>query len=416
MACCSPLYRQRAAVPNGSTRQGLRKQSETWQVLLQGPQFNFRGLQMNSECLLLTGASGLVGRMLIPILQKHYPERTIVALVRQPEQAARLEMQGIQTVFGDLARPRLGLSRSDYARLATSVTEILHVAASVRFDLSLEKSRVVNVEGVREILLLAESCAGLRKFGHVSTTFVNGCREGVFDEEPMAPGQEFINPYQQTKFEAEGLVLEAMGHLPASIYRIPVLLADSEDGVVSQFGYFHHLLRMLPDSILPVMPGDPEVLADMVPADWAAASLAYLFDFRFTEASIRHLCAGVQRSMRLGDMMARVSGAIERHPSYPRGRSVRFPRLVSNAEYDDFVRNCADRALRFIANSVGRHVHIMGMRQGYLTTKAQSDLAGSGLFLPDMLSCLENTVTYCLDTQWGRKPLEHQACAAYATR
>jgi len=65
---------------------------------------------------------------------------------------------------------------------------------------------------------------------------------------------------------------------------------------------------------------------------------------------------------------------------------------------------------------VGRHVHIMGMRQGYLTTKAQSDLAGSGLSLPDMLSCLENTVTYCLDSEWGRKPLEHQACAAYATR
>ena len=370
---------------------------------------------MNSECLLLTGASGLVGRMLIPVLQKHRPDRSIVALVRQPAQAARLEMQGIQTMLGDLARPRLGLAPPDYAWLEQSVTEILHVAANVRFDLSLEKSRVVNVGGVREILQLAQSCAGLRKFGHVSTAFVNGYREGVFDEEPMAPGQEFVNAYQQTKFEAEGVVLEAMRHIPASIYRIPVLLADCEDGVVSQFGYFHHLLRMLPDSILPVIPGDPDVLADMVPANWAAASLAYVFDFRFTEAAIRHLCAGVQRSMRLDEMIARVSHAIERHPSYPRGRSVRFPRLVNIAEYDDFIRNCGDRLLRFIANAVGRHVHIMGMHQGYLTTKAQSDLAGSGLALPDMLGCLENTVTYCLDTEWGRKPVQHQTCAAYAT-
>jgi len=369
---------------------------------------------MKLDYLLLTGASGLVGRMLTPVLQKHRPERRIIALVRQPEQAARLEMQGIQTVLGDLAQPCMGLSRADYVWLQKSVTEILHVAASVRFDLPLEKSRVVNVGGVREILQLAHSCAGLQKFGHVSTAFVNGYREGLFDEEPMPPGQEFVNPYQQTKFEAESVVLEAMGHIPASIYRIPVLLADSDDGVVSQFGYFHHLLRMVPDSILPVIPGDPDVLTDMVPADWVAASLAYVFDFRFTEASIRHLCAGVHRSMRLGDMMTRVSRAIERHPSYPRGRSVRFPRLVKIAEYDDFVRSCDDRRLRFVANSVGRHVHIMGMHQGYLTAKAQSDLEGSGLLLPDMLCCLENTVTYCLDTEWGRKPLERAACAAYA--
>jgi len=370
---------------------------------------------MKPEYLLLTGGSGLVGRMLIPVLQKHRPERSIVALVRQPEQAARLEMQGIRTVLGDLARPRLGLSAPDYAWLEKSVTEILHVAANVRFDLSLEKSRVVNVGGALQILQLAQSCAGLRKFGHVSTAFVNGYREGVFDEEPMAPGQEFVNPYQQTKFEAEGAVLQAMRHIPASIYRIPVLLADSEDGVVSQFGYFHHLLRMLPDSILPVMPGDPDVLVDMVPANWVAASLAYVFDFRFTEGTIRHLCAGVQRSMRLGDMMARASRAIERHPSYPRGRSVRFPRLVKIAEYEDFIRNCGDRALRFVASAVGRHVHLMGMHQCYLTARAQSDLAGSGLLLPDMLGCLENTITYCLDTEWGRKPVELATCAAYAT-
>ena len=369
---------------------------------------------MKSEYLLLTGASGLVGRMLIPALQKHCPGRRIVALVRQPEQAARLEMQGIQTVLGDLAQPRLGVSRADYVWLQKSLTQILHVAANVRFDLPLEKSRVVNVGGVCEILQLAQSCAGLRKFGHVSTAFVNGYREGLFDEEPMPPGQEFVNAYQQTKFEAEGVVLDAMGSIPASIYRIPVLLADSEDGTVSQFGYFHHLLRTVPDSILPVIPGDPDVLTDMVPADWVAASLGYVFDFRFTEGAIRHLCAGVHRSMRLGDMISRVSRAIERHPTYPRGRSVRFPQLVNIAEYDDFIKNCGDRKLRFIANAVGRHVHFMGMHQGYLTAKAQADLEGSGLFLPDMLGCLENTVTYCLDTEWGRKPLEHAACAAYA--
>jgi nucleoside-diphosphate-sugar epimerase len=369
---------------------------------------------MNSESLLLTGATGLVGRKIIPLLKQNRPDRLLVALVRNPEQCLELNLLGVDTVIGDLTRPRLGLSAVEYEFLQTNLTEILHVAANVRFDLSLEESRAVNVDGVSEILRLAKSSPGLRKFGHVSTAFVNGYREGVFAEEPMPPGQEFVNAYQQTKFEAEGLILEAMAHIPASIYRISLLLADSADGAVSQFNYFHHLIRTLPDSILPVMPGDPDVLIDMVPANWVAAGLAYLFDFRFIEGAIRHLCAGVEGSMRLGDVMTRACRAIEQHASYPVGRSVRLPRLVSVAEYDDFVKTCDDRSLRFIAGMVGPHVRLMGIRQSYLTGKTQSELEGSNLVLPEMLRCLENTVAYCLDTEWGRKPHDSQAGTAHA--
>ena len=369
---------------------------------------------MNTDCLLLTGATGLVGRTIIPFLKKRHPGRRIVALARRPEQCVELNRQEIDTVIGDLARPHLGISPAEYQGLQRSLTGILHVAANVRFDLSVEESREVNVVGVREILHLAKSSPRLRKFGHVSTTFVNGYREGVFAEEPMPPGQEFVNGYQQTKFEAEGLVLEAMSYIPASIYRISVILADSAAGVVSQFNYIHHLIRMLPDSILPVMPGDPDVLIDAVPANWVAASLAHLFDFRFTEGAIRHICAGAEGSMRLADVMARTCRAMEQHTSYPAGQSVRLPRLVSLAEYNDFVRSCRDRPLRLFANMVGYHVRLMGIRQTYLTAKAQSDLEGSDLVLPEMLGCLENTVAYGLDTAWGRKPPDTRAAAAHA--
>ena len=361
---------------------------------------------MDPECLLLTGATGLVGRTIIPFLKKHRPGRRIVALVRKPEQCAGLNLKEIETVIGDLSRPRLGISPAEYQRLQRSLTGILHVAANVRFDLSAAESREDNVVGVRRILDLAKSSPGLRKFGHVSTAYVNGYREGIFAEEPMSPGQEFVNGYQQTKFEAEGLVLEAMSYIPASIYRISLILADSADGVVSQFNYIHHLIRILPDSILPVMPGDPDVLIDAVPANWVAAALAHLFDSRFTEGAIRHLCAGREGSMRLEDIMARTCRAIERHTSRSGGQSVRLPRLVSLAEYNEFVRNCSDRAVRLLANMVGYNVRLMGIRQSYLTGKAQADLEDNDLVLPEMLSCLDNTVAYCLDTQWGRKPLD----------
>jgi len=358
------------------------------------------------ECLFLTGATGLVGRTLIQFLKENRPERSIVALVRQPEQAVSLQEQGLEAVIGDLARPRLGLFADDYANLCEDVTEILHVAADVRFDRSVEEARRVNVGGVREILELARQCNGLRKLGHVSTAYVNGCREGVFAEEPMAPGQTFINSYQQTKFEAEQLVVEAMNELPISIYRIPVVLADSADGVISQFGYFHHLLRLLPDTRIPVIPGHPDLLVDMVPADWTAASLAYIFDFRFTAGVVRHLCAGAESSMRFSEMAEVICETMERHPSYPRGQLVRQPRLVSIAEFDEFVRCSTDGGLRRLVALLGHHVRLMGVRQEYRNEKAQADLEGSGLALPEMRSFLTNALNYCLDNNWGRKSLE----------
>lgn len=353
--------------------------------------------------LFLTGATGLVGNKLIGFLKENRPERSIVALVRHPRQAALLQEIGVDTVLGDLSQPHLGITPDDYSKLRESLTEILHVAADLRFAAPVEECRLVNVVGVRGILELARSSAQLRKLGHVSTTYVNGCREGVFDEEPMPPVHEFVNGYQQSKFEAEELVLEAMADIPASIYRLPVLLADSADGTISQFGYFHHLLRVLPDSILPAIPGDPNLAVDLVPADWVAASLAHIFDFRFTQGAIRHLCAGAKGSLRLSEVAEITCRTMERHPSFPAGRSVRVPRLVSPAEFDEMVK-ASKGTMRRVMVQLGHNVRLMGIRQEYSNAKAQADLQDSGLALPEMRSFLENAMNYCLDTDWGRRP------------
>ena len=353
--------------------------------------------------LFLTGATGLVGQNLIKVLRKNHPFRPIIALVRHPWQAELLKGQGIEAVLGDVSRPLLGISPGDYSSLCERLTEILHVAADLRFDRPVEECRLVNVVGVCGILELATSSAQLRKLGHVSTTYVNGCREGIFEEEPMPPVDEFVNGYQQSKFEAEALVIEAMRDIPASIYRLPVLLADSADGTISQFGYFHHLLRMLPDCNLPAMPGDPNLPVDLVPADWVAASLAHIFDFRFTAGAIRHVCAGPEHSLRLSEIADITCRTMERHPSYPAGRSVRLPRLVSIAEFDEIVK-ASNGSLRRVIVQLGHNVRLMGVRQEYSNAKAQADLRDSGLALPEMRSFLANVVNYCLDTEWGRKP------------
>jgi nucleoside-diphosphate-sugar epimerase len=356
------------------------------------------------DCLLLTGATGLIGRAAVRHLLRQQPARTVFALVRQPAQHEVLRALGVHPLPGDLTLPNLGIPLPDYSNLCENLTQILHIAADIRFDLSVEEARPVNVTGVKEILSLAGRSRNLVRLGHVSTAYVNGYREGVFAEEPMPPGQHFVNGYQQSKYEAEQLVVAAMREIPASIYRVPIVLADSSDGVVSQFGYFHRLLRMLPDSILPLMPGAPDLPVDLVSAEWTAAGLAWLFDFRFSPGSVRHLCAGAPGSLRFAEVAEVVCATMERHPSYPAGRSVRIPKLVPIADFDKFIAESTDQALRRVVSFLGPHVRLMGIRQEYRNEKAQAELEGSGLALPEARAFLAKTLDYCLDHRWGMKP------------
>jgi nucleoside-diphosphate-sugar epimerase len=305
----------------------------------------------------------------------------------------------------------MGISDRDYQDIVAAATDIIHGAADIRFDLTLAESRAVNLFGVQEVLGLAFSCRRLEKFLHVSTVYVNGYRQGVFAEAPVPRGQRFVNYYQQSKYEAEGLVLEAMRRIPAAIYRLSLVIADSVDGNVSQYNYFHHLLRLLPGSPLPMIPGDPDVLVDLVSNDWVAAALLHLFIRRFAAGSIRHVCAGPELSIRLSEAMERVCRVVESHPSNRSGRPIGIPQLVSLGEYNRFLTTCPDPEIAALADLVGPHVRLLAIRQVHQNTLTTEELKGSGVAPPDPRTCLENTTRFCLDTQWGRKP-PHSVAAA----
>lgn len=357
-------------------------------------------------CLLLTGVTGLLGGALLHLMRQRNPGRAIVGLVRRPEQALRLAQAGVPAVMGDLSQSMLGLHPDDYADLTRSLTEIIHGAADVRFDQPLAESRAVNYYGTRGVLDLARRCPHLRKLAHVSSIYVNGYRQGVFAEEPFPPGQRFVNSYQQSKYEAEGLVLEAMRDIPAAIYRLSLVIADSDRGRVSQFNYFHHMLRVLPGSPLPMMPGEPDIRVDLVPNDWAASVLAHIYETRFAPGAIRHLCAGPSASMRLAEAIDLICDVVEKHPSNRSGRPMPAPRMVGIGEYNRYLARCEDGAMRHIAETLGRHVRLLGIRQSHLNTLTMTDLTDSRIELPEMAGYLRNTVAYCLDTDWGKEPLD----------
>jgi thioester reductase-like protein len=223
--------------------------------------------------VLLTGATGFVGmEILSRFLERG--DRHIFALVRaeNDDQAAeRLPAHDrLTAVAGDIEQPELGLAGETRELLRREVTTVLHCAASVSFDLPLEESRAVNVEGSRRMLEFARSCQELERFSYVSTAYVAGEPGGLFREDELAVGQRFRNPYERSKFEAE-LALRSEGSgLPLQILRPSIVVGDSSTGRTSSFNVLYGPLKAFARGAVPAIPARRDAPVDIVPVDYVA--------------------------------------------------------------------------------------------------------------------------------------------------
>ncbi|MBI3697173.1 MAG: SDR family oxidoreductase [Acidobacteria bacterium] len=326
--------------------------------------------------LLLTGGTGLVGSELLPLLGAG----PVTVLSRRSGNRPALR--------GDLAEPCLGLDAATYAELQASVTVIIHCAADTRFGLSLEDARRANVLTTRNLLEFARGCRRLEKFAHLSTVYVCGLRTGQIAAAPAQPGL-FSNTYQQSKYEAEQLVIAAMSELPAAILRLSSIIGDSQSGRVRQFNYVHQLLRLLPRNVLPVAPCEPDAPVDLIPTDWAAAALASLIQEQFVPGRIYQVCAGARAALTVRQMIdwtAELMGPVP------------LPRLVPLEEYEEYVektRRGSDRLLNELLRTLGYFLPHLGLYQAFCVTEC-------GIPLPGIRSYYAKVVDYCVKTNWGR--------------
>ena len=325
---------------------------------------------------LITGTTGLVGGEVLPRLEAARPGRRTY-LLKRPE--------------ADLTRPSLGLDSGPYAELQSSVTAILHCAADTRFHLPLDQARAVNTEGTRRLLEFARGCPRLEKFVHLSTVYVAGLTTGCLPEEPLPRPAVFCNTYQQSKYEAEELVLAAAGGLPAAIVRLSSLAGDSRTGAIRRFTYVHQLIRLLPRNVLPVAPCDSDAPLDLIPTDWAAGALVWLLDHAFEPGRVYHLCAGPEASLTAGEMLDLTLRELD--------GAGRAPRLVSLAEYRKFVeesRRSGDRLLNELLRVLDFFLPHLGLYQAFDNRRTREALAPSGMELPPIRSYYPRVVRYCL--------------------
>jgi len=307
---------------------------------------------------------------------------------------SRSRPQSSSTIHGDLTQRNLGLAPETRSDLIQNVTGIIHCAADIRFRLPIDQARATNTAGTRRLLALARKCKRLEKFAHISTVYAAGKHRGIIRERQLDRVPGFMNSYQQSKYEAEELVFEAMGDIPASIFRLSTIISDS-NGTVRQFNYFHQLLRLVPRNPFPIIPGDPGAVIDLIASDWAVSALSLLYESHFVPGRVYHVCAGRETSMTVEEILLRTFQIFNGSRSKPAMR----PRLVSLEEFERFAIHEARKgsaAVRELLRVLREFLPHLAIPQYYDNRETLALLRRGGLELPPIREYYPRVVAACM--------------------
>ncbi|WP_375768471.1 SDR family oxidoreductase [Archangium gephyra] len=370
--------------------------------------------------LFLTGITGAVGMEMARWIARNAPRARVYALIRAPspvvlkarwtklaaklwpEASARPPEGQFLPVLGDITRPGLGLSPEDAARLASEVTHVLHSAANVELDAPLDEARLANVEGTRHVFEVVRTFRRLERVGYVSTLFVAGHRPGRFLETDEVHEAGFVNPYEQSKYEAEHLVRGLMKELPIAMYRLAYLIGR-DDGEVTRYNSMHSLIRLFHQGHVGAFPGTPDSRMDLSSNDYAAAALLTLFLEHYQPGRTFHIGNG-DEALRLQDFIDTVvEVAAESERRWAQGDFLP-PDIVDEETYA-----LLRRTLLQTQNKQSHEVIRLGdTMYGHLLASQVFDarpvhaLLGERVKPPPAKKLLMDVLRHCVATDWGR--------------
>ncbi len=159
--------------------------------------------------ILLTGATGFLGKVLMALLLDRFPgarrlhlllrrgrhtsaeERFESEVLRSPALEPLIQKLGLDFVRGrvsvwegDMARPGCDLEQAAIERMARRVGLIINCAGQVEFSPPLDEAFAANVDGVEHVVKLARTLGS--RLLHVSTCYVAGEHDGLVEEtEPI---------------------------------------------------------------------------------------------------------------------------------------------------------------------------------------------------------------------------------------
>jgi thioester reductase-like protein len=270
---------------------------------------------MSARGILLTGATGFLGRYLLRELLLGGWDVAVLARARGSRDAAErvdelvafwsdalgTRLGAPVVMSGELGAHGLGLAPADRNWLARRRCAVLHAAARVSFRPRPDgEPWLTNVTGTERLLELA-GALGLSELHHVSTAFVCGRRTGSVAEDELECGQDFHNDYERSKYEAERCVRRARG-VRATVYRPSVIVGDSRTGYTSSYHGMYHFLDLADRlagpgdapgrrSLALRLPFTGDEPRNLVPVDWVAQAVVRILDQRPLHGRTYHLVA-----------------------------------------------------------------------------------------------------------------------------
>jgi NAD(P)-dependent dehydrogenase (short-subunit alcohol dehydrogenase family) len=234
----------------------------------------------------VTGASGFIGKRLV---RKLLARRGAVVhfLIREsskdkvPELFAfwGVDERKAVPVYGDIAQPSLGLSKSAIKELTGKIDHFFHLAAVYDLKADAETQVIANVEGTRNAVALANELK-VGCFQHASSIAAAGLYEGVFREDMFDEAENLEHPYFSTKHESEKIVRKECKR-PWRVYRPGLVVGDSKTGEIDKIDgpyYFFKLIQKMRRMLPPWMPtiGIEGGRINIVPVDFVVDAMDHI--------------------------------------------------------------------------------------------------------------------------------------------
>ncbi len=375
-----------------------------------------------SDGVFLTGATGFVGMELLARFLER-TDRPVYALVRgadDHEVAARMERtllclfgpdhpyaERVVAVRGDITRPGLGL-RAHIDALAERVSEVVHSAATVSFDLALADALEINVEGTLRVLEFAERCnarGGLRRFSYISTAYVAGDHVGCFSEDDLDVGQGFRNSYEQSKFEAESLLAHWWGRLPLTVLRPSIIVGDRDSGWTASFNVLYWPLRAFSRGAYAALPARRDAPVDVVSVDYVADAIFALSQAPEAEGATFHLTAGAHVST-VGDLVELASSFFGR----PAPRLI-DPSLYRRVVHPVLLYSTRDERFRRALTRSEIFFPYFAMQVVFDDRRSRVALRGDGIRPTPLRTYFDRLVEFAVAAEWGRSEIARAAAS-----
>ncbi|MFN7571972.1 MAG: SDR family oxidoreductase [Betaproteobacteria bacterium] len=247
----------------------------------------------------VTGASGFIGKRLV---KKLLARRGAVVhfLIRESSKDKvpdLLDAWGVTDkralpVYGDLAKPLLGLTKAQIKALGGRIDHFYHLAAVYDLKADAESQIAANIDGTRNAVALAnEIRAGI--FQHVSSIAAAGMYEGVFREDMFDEAEGLDHPYFATKHDSEKIVRrECKGAW--RVYRPGLVVGDSKTGEMDKIDgpyYFFKLIQRMRAMLPPWMPavGIEGGRINIVPVDFVVDAIDHIAHAKEGDGRAFHL-------------------------------------------------------------------------------------------------------------------------------